>query len=157
MLIDFQTIQQCTEDVHPSTIMRIMSVETSKNPLMIGFRIVKSKKDYYIPNQPKTLAQAKYMATWLYKNGYAFDAGIAQINSTNFARFGVNPDDMFDPCVNIKIAGKILKEFYLRAKQNINDDQLALHAAISGYNSGKFNSTLGRQYVAKVMQVSFNK
>ena len=62
---------------------------------------------------------------------------------------------MFDPCININIAGKILKEFYLKAKQNIADEQLALQAAISGYNSGKFNSTLGRQYVAKVMQVKF--
>jgi len=156
-MIDIPTIQQCTQDVHPSTIMRIMTVETRKNPYMIGFRIVKDKKDYYIPNQPKNLYQAKYMATWLYNNGYAFDAGIAQINSTNFARFGVKPQDMFDPCININIAGKILKEFYLRAKQTIKDEQLALQAAISGYNSGKFHSTLGRQYVAKVMQVNFNK
>jgi len=156
MQIDMQTIQQCTQDVHPTTIMRIMTVETRKNPFTIGFRIVKNNHDYYIPNQPKNLYQAKYMATWLYNNGYAFDAGIAQINSTNFARFGVKPQNMFDPCVNINIAGKILKEFYLKAKQNISDEQMALQAAISGYNSGKFNSKLGRQYVAKVMQVSFS-
>jgi type IV secretion system protein VirB1 len=153
-MIDFHTIQQCTQDVHPTTIMRIMSVETRHNPYTIGFRIVKNKHDYYIPKQPKTLAQAKYMATWLYNQGYAFDAGIAQINSNNFARFGVQPNQMFDPCTNINIAGKILKEFYTKAKQIIPDDQQALQAAISGYNSGKFNSNLGRQYVAKVMQVN---
>ncbi len=156
MLINLQTIQQCTQDVHPITIMRIMTVETRKNPYQIGFRIVKNKKEYYIPNQPRNLAQAKYMANWLYKNGYAFDAGIAQINSTNFSRFNVTPDNVFDACTNIRVAGVILKEFYVRARQNINDDQQALQAAISGYNSGKFNSTLGRQYVAKVMQVSLN-
>jgi type IV secretion system protein VirB1 len=152
-MIDLQTIQQCTQDVHPTTIMRIMTVETRKNPYSIGFRIVKNKQNYYIPNQPKNLAQAKYMATWLYNKGYAFDAGIAQINSSNFARFGVQPEHMFDVCTNIHVAGKILKEFYLKAKQNISNDQQALQAAISGYNSGKFNSNLGRQYVAKVMQV----
>ena|SRR5687767_7974188 len=154
-IIDFHTVQQCAPEVHPTTIMRIMTVETRKNPYTIGFRIVKNKQEYYIPNQPKTLIQAKYYARWLYDRGYAFDAGIAQINSTNFARFGVIPENMFDVCTNIKIAGKILKEFYISAKQNIKDDQLALQAAISGYNSGKFYSNLGRQYVAKVMQVNY--
>ena len=153
MLIDFQTIQQCTQEVHPATIMRIMTVETKKNPYTLGFRIVKNKQDYYIANQPKTLAQAKYTARWLYDRGYAFDAGIAQINSTNFARFGVTPENVFDICTNIKVAGRILSEFYQSAFRNIKDEQLALQAAISAYNSGKFNSALGRQYLAKVMQV----
>ena len=154
MIISIPTIQQCTQDVHPSTIMRIMTVETRKNPYTIGFRILKNKKEYYIPNQPKNLYQAKYYANWLYKNGYAFDTGIAQINSTNFARLGVSPENVFDICTNIRVAGIILKEFYIRAKQNIKDDQQALQAAISGYNSGKFNSTLGRQYVARVMNIN---
>ncbi len=152
-MLNIDTIQQCAPDVHPTTIMRIMTVETKKNPYTIGFRIVKNKRDYYIPNQPKTLAQAKYMARWLYDRGYAFDAGIAQINSTNFARFRVTPENIFDTCTNIRVSGQILQEFYHIAFKNIKDEQLALQAAISAYNSGKFNSALGRQYVAKVMRV----
>jgi hypothetical protein len=43
-MIDLQTIQQCTQDIHPTTIMRIMSLETRHNPYTIGFRIVNAEK-----------------------------------------------------------------------------------------------------------------
>jgi type IV secretion system protein VirB1 len=153
-MIDIVILQQCAPDVHPMVMQRIMHVETQNKPNAIGFRILKNKQDYRLPNQPKTLEEAKHTANWLYQNGYRYDLGIAQVNSANFARFGVVPDDMFNECKNINVASKILLEFYNNAKRYYADEQQALQAAISSYNSGKFNSTAGRQYVSKIMDVN---
>jgi type IV secretion system protein VirB1 len=152
-MIDIAIIQQCAGNVHPFVMQRIMHVETQHNPFAIGYRIVKNGQDYKLPKSPKTLAEAKYIANWLYSNGYKYDLGIAQINSTNFARFGVTPEDMLDTCKNLNIASKILTEFYINAKRSIKDNQLALKASISAYNSGKYHSEAGQQYVNKVTNI----
>lgn len=131
-----------------------MAVETGNKPFSIGYRIVKNKQDYRLPYQPKTLIQTKYIANWLYKNGFKYDLGIAQVNSSNFARFGVTPDDMLDTCKNLNIASKILLEFYNNAKRITTDEQLALKYAISAYNSGKYNSEAGRKYLNKITNVN---
>ena len=131
-----------------------MTVETQHKPFSIGYRIVKNRQDYRLPSSPKTLAEAKYIANWLYANGYKYDAGIAQVNSTNFARFGVTPDDMLDTCKNLNIASKILMEFYINAKRLTNNDQTALRYAISAYNSGKYNSSAGQKYLNKIINVN---
>lgn len=135
-------------------MQRIMTVETQHNPFSIGYRIIKNSQDYRLPSKPKNLGEAKYIANWLYKNGYKYDAGIAQVNSSNFARFGVTPNDMLDICRNLNVASKILMEFYTNAKKIYKDEQQALQAAISGYNSGKYNSNAGRQYLSKIMNVN---
>lgn len=153
-MIDIAILHQCSPDVHPMVMQRIMTVETGHKPFSIGYRILKNGQDYRLPSSPKNLGEAKYIANWLYANGYKYDAGIAQVNSSNFARFGVTPDDMLDICKNLNIASKILMEFYINAKRIYKDDQLALQAAISGYNSGKYNSSAGRQYVSKIMNVN---
>jgi type IV secretion system protein VirB1 len=152
-MIDFQTIAQCAPNVHPIVMQRIMTIETRHNPHAIGFRIVKNKQDYRLPYQPKTLAQAKYIANWLYSNGYKYDLGIAQINSGNFARFKVTPNDMFDTCKNLYVSSQILSEFYVNAQKHMPNNQQALQAAISAYNSGKYNSTAGQKYFNKVRSI----
>jgi type IV secretion system protein VirB1 len=152
-MIDIAIIQHCAPAVHPFVMQRIMQIETQHKPNAIGFRILKNNKDYRLPNQPKTFEEAKYTANWLYQNGYRYDLGIAQINSANFRRFGVTPDDMFDMCKNLNIASKILTEFYISAKQRTGNEQQALRYAISAYNSGKYNSPAGQNYYAKVSRV----
>jgi type IV secretion system protein VirB1 len=150
MFLDFALLERCIPDVHPMVIQKITTVETRQKPYSIGFRIVKDGKDYRLPSAPKTLIDAQYTARWLYDHGYKFDAGIAQINSTNFARLGLTPESIFDPCTNLAASGKILKEFFISAKFKIPNEQDALKAAIRAYNSGKFSSAAGQQYLNKI-------
>lgn len=66
---------------------------------------------------------------------------------------GLTPETIFDQCKNLNASGRILTEFYMNAKRNIKDNNLALKAAVSAYNSGKFNSSAGTEYAQKIMNV----
>ncbi len=153
--MDLAIIQKCAPDVHPYVIQRMMTVESRHNPFAIGFKIVKDGIEYRLPRKPKNQEDAKHIARWLYDRGFKFDAGIAQINSINFARMGLTPETVFDTCLNLNASSKILIEFYQSAKRKFNDEQVALHAAIRAYNSGRFATSKGQEYLVKITNVNF--
>lgn len=144
-------IQQCAPNVGPDTIKAIMRVESNFRSHVIGFKVVgRDKRVYTLTSQPKTEDEAVSWATWLYDNGYKFDAGIIQINSTNFKLLGLTPQTVFEPCANIKGGAWLLQEAYDRAVKQYGRTEAALHAAISVYQSGNFVTGFKTGYVAKV-------
>lgn len=147
----YQIIETCAPNVAPTTMMRIIGVESAQNAAAIGYKITKGENEYRLTKQPRTVEEAKAWATWLLANGYRFDAGIAQINSANFSRFGLTPANVFDPCTNISSSSKILTTFYRNAALKYGEGQQALYAAISAYQSGNFYTGFATGYVQKVV------
>lgn len=147
----YQIIEQCAPDVAPTTMLRIIGVESAQNVAAIGYKITKEKNVFTLTKQPRDVGEAKAWATWLLNNGYRFDAGIAQVNSSNFAAFGLTPSNVFDPCTNIQAGSKILKNFYLSATVKYGEGQQALYAALSAYQSGNFYTGFSTGYVQKVV------
>ncbi|MGH7707022.1 MAG: lytic transglycosylase domain-containing protein [Vulcanimicrobiaceae bacterium] len=136
-------IQHCAPAIAPSTMAAIVHVESGDNPLAIGDNT--TGRSYY----PYDRATAERLARRLLAAGHLLDLGIAQIDSINFAGFGVTAHTVFDPCVNLSIGARILSGDYIFAAQRYGDGQAALRHAIGMYNTGRLNG--GARYVARVL------
>lgn len=85
---------------------------------------------------PGSLQEAVTTAQTLIANGHTVSLGVAQVNDRNLAQMGVSIQDVFDPCVNIAVGGKILTDFYKKAVGKFGNGPAAMSAALSAYNSG---------------------
>lgn len=138
-----ELMMACAPAVAPETIRQIIHVESRGNPLAIN--VNKGR----LERQPKDAADAAVLAKGYIEQGYTVDLGLMQINSTNVARLGYRIEDMFDPCKNIAAGARVLSEFYARAKPSHSDEQAALRAALSAYNTGSFTNGFSNGYVAR--------
>jgi type IV secretion system protein VirB1 len=136
----------CAPTVAPSTMTAIVQVESGGNPLAIGDNT--TRRSYY----PRDRATAERLARRLLDAGHLLDIGIAQIDSMNFAGFGVTAHTIFDPCVNLGIGARILSGDYAFAARRYGDGQVALRHAIGMYNTGRLNA--GAPYIARVLAVA---
>lgn len=136
-------IAHCAPNVAPATMIAIVTVESGGNPLAIGDNT--AGRSYY----PRDRGSAESLAHRLLAAGHSIDAGIAQIDSINFAGFGVTVHSIFDPCVNLSIGARILSDDYEFAAHHYRDAQVALRHAIGMYNTGRLN--MGAPYIAHVL------
>lgn len=145
--MDFYALaQECAPWVAPETMAAIVKTESGFKPLSIGVnggaRLVR---------QPDNQAEAVVTAKWLIEQGYNIDLGLGQVNSANLARVGLSIEDAFDPCKNVAAAATILHSNYVVAKAKTPDEQDALHAALSAYNTGSYTKGFANGYVQKVV------
>lgn len=131
---------------------RIVSVESSASPYVIGINA-----EMRLKRQPRNKAEASAWAAWLVEQGYSIDMGVAQINSKNLARLGLDFTTVFEPCANLRAASQLLTENYQLAVKRYGEGQAALQAALSMYNSGRFQSAAGVRYVQKLSTVEVPK
>ena len=115
----------------PATLSAIVRVESGGNPLAMwnnttGQRILP-------PNRAAAIAYLqKAMAA-----GQKVDVGIAQVDTENFAAFGLTPFNAFDACTNLRVGAQILSAGYRRAVAQFGPGQVALFHAFEAYNSGR--------------------
>lgn len=135
----------CGLVVDPEIMAAIVRVESggSIHALSVngGFELVR---------EPRTRDEAVWMAGWLERHGYNFDAGLAQVNSANLARLGLDVVSVFDPCANLRAASRVLGECYERALAQRGGGERALMAALSCYNTGNFTRGVANGYVRAV-------
>ena len=136
-------IRHCAPAVAPSTMAAIVQVESGGDPFAIGDNTV--RRSYY----PRDRATAERLARRLLDAGHLLDLGIAQIDSMNFAGFGVTAHTIFDPCTNLSVGARILSGDYAFAARRYGDGQVALRHAIGMYNTGRLNG--GARYIARVV------
>lgn len=136
-------IAHCAPNAAPATMAAIVEVESGGNSLAIGDNT--AGRSYY----PRDRASAEFLARRLLEAGHSIDAGIAQIDSMNFAGFGVTVHSIFDPCINLSIGARILSDDYAFAARRYRDAQLALRHAIGMYNTGRLDA--GGRYVSHVL------
>ena len=133
----------CAPNVAPSTMTAIVRVESGGDSLAIGDNT--TRRSYY----PHDRASAEALARRLLGAGHLLDVGIAQIDSMNFAGFGLSLHTIFDPCTNLSVGARILSDDYAFAARRFGDGQLALRHAIGMYNTGRLNG--GARYIARVL------
>jgi type IV secretion system protein VirB1 len=100
---------------------------------------------------PRDRDEAVAMARWLLGHGYNFDAGLGQVNSANFARLGLTVESAFEPCANLRAAGRILEECRVRAAARFGRGARTVRAALSCYNTGDFSRGMANGYVEAVL------
>lgn len=138
--------QECAPWVAPQTLAAIVKTESVFNPLAIGVNNAEQ-----LTRQPRTPEEAEATARWLINNGHNIDLGLGQINSSNLSKTGLSIKDAFDPCKNLAAAATILEWNYHAAVNKYNDEQDALRAALSAYNTGSFTKGYRNGYVQKVI------
>jgi type IV secretion system protein VirB1 len=137
-------MERCAPDVAAVTLRAIVTVESAHNPLALnvnGFRLGR---------QPKDLREAQSWLRWLMERGHSVDVGLTQVNTVHFARFGLTPDNAFDPCRNLAAGAKVLHEAYRLMRARQPDPQIAVRQAVSAYNTGSAERGFRNGYVARV-------
>lgn len=145
--VDFKSLAaQCAPGVHIKTLSSIVRHESGVNPYAIGV----NSKGARLPRQPVSKEEAVAAATWLKAHGYNFDSGFGQVNSSNMDWLGMSVSDLFDPCKNLAGAARVITDCYKRAKARFSDEQTALQAALSCYNTGNLKDGFTNGYVMAV-------
>ncbi len=147
----------CAPNVAPYTLQEIIRVESSFNPIAVNVNVKKVNGKRVRFNPPikhiKTKEQAIYVSKAAINAGHSVDMGYMQINSTNLKSLGYTVDEMFnDPCKNIKAGAKVLTAFYSKAVKQYPNEQAALRAALSAYNTGNFRNGFSNGYVARFVK-----
>jgi type IV secretion system protein VirB1 len=143
----FALIQSCAPMVHPTTMSAVVTIESAGNPYAIG--VVGGR----LARQPQNLPEALATMKMLQNKGWNYSVGHAQINKTNFKKYGLNPDNAFGPCTNLKVGGQILQACYTASLSSApwqNDNQYHLARALSCYYSGRLDSREGWKYANNV-------
>ncbi|MCW3585090.1 lytic transglycosylase domain-containing protein [Burkholderia cenocepacia] len=147
---------QCAPGVHPTTLSAIVRTESrghmyvlaDSGPRNLPWSLRKSMvRSFY----PSTAQEAADIAKSLIDSGHLVDIGLTQVSSQNLSRLGLTVEQVLDPCVNLRAGGQILTDFYLNALRQYKDQQTALLAAISAYNTGNFDSGFSNGYVQRVV------
>ena len=130
MLLLDSLIAQCAPFVAPQTMSAIVRVESGGNPLAMWNNTTHQR--ILPPNRAAAIAYLQgAMAA-----GQKVDVGIAQVDTENFAAYGLTPENAFDASTNLRVGAKILQSDYARAAARFGPGQVALYHAFEAYNSG---------------------
>ncbi|ECO4313590.1 lytic transglycosylase domain-containing protein [Salmonella enterica] len=139
-------IKQCAPEIKAESKVAygIVKTESAGNPFAIGI----NTKGIRLKRQPHNIIEAVEISTWLAKNRYNFDAGIAQINSVNINKFvegdlNFRMQKVFNPCDNLKLAEKIYNSCFEMTGSMVG--------ALSCYNTGTATKGIKNGYVARVL------
>lgn len=118
-------VQRCAPDVHPQTLRKLATVESSGNPFAIS---------NWQGRQPRSRGEALDVIRQMMASGRGFAVGLVQIWHTNVAKYGHSFESILDACNNVRVGAQILKEGF--ALSTAGDEQLRTREALSRYYSG---------------------
>ena len=145
-MVGLALLQACAPTVAPSTLARVIQVESQGNPLAIHVNGVA------LEQKPRNAAEAAALARRYIAAGYSVDLGLMQVNSRNLERLGLTVPAMLDPCENLAAGALVLTDFFLSAAPRYRKPQAALQAALSAYNTGSFRRGFENGYVARYLK-----
>ena len=132
MLPVAQLVHQCAPFVAPSTMAAIVQVESGGRALVILDNA--TGRDY----NPQTVPQGVATIDRLLAEGHRqLDVGIAQVDTENFATYGLTPATALNACTNIRVGANILEAAYRQSAAAYGPGQVALFHAFEAYNSGR--------------------
>lgn len=145
-----QLVATCAPAIHPNTMLKILKHESGLQPYIIG--VNERPRAVFNFQTPEEAAQK---ARELIAQGKSIDMGLGQINSVNLPGLKLTPEQVFDPCTNIKASALILAEAYERTREKYPDQAIALDQALSIYNTGRVDRGIANGYVEKVRGVRY--
>ncbi|MGG5964819.1 lytic transglycosylase domain-containing protein [Salmonella enterica] len=117
---------RCAASIHPDTAQEIARIESGFNPYAIG--VVGQQKGIF----PKDINDALSHVKILKAQGKNYSVGLMQINQSNFNKYNVTEEQLFNPCTNLSVFEKIITDCYQRGG--------TLKRALSCYYSGNFET-----------------
>ena len=129
-----QLVHQCAPFVAPTTMAAIVTVESGGRALVILDNA--TGRDY----NPQDVQQGVQTIDHLLAMGHRqLDVGISQVDTENFAAYGLTPATALNACTNIGVGARILQAAYKQAVAAYGPGQVALYHAFEAYNSGRLN------------------
>ena len=132
-------------NVNHKTLMAICSKESGLKPYVVNV----NKSLFNIQKGPH------YFDTYIGANTYMdfildplmlnYDIGICQINKIHLGRLELDNEDLLDEETNINVAAKTYK-------WNLNQCSGDIMCALSMYNTGYKNSSIGKSYARSVLE-----
>jgi type IV secretion system protein VirB1 len=149
----------CAPGAPLATLRSIASVESAFNPIALsinypeaaGRQLGLGQGRVELSRQPANLKEALGWARWFISNGQTVSIGLMQLNIEHLAGYKVTLERAFDPCENLRIGWMIFNNKYQAASAVLGKGQLAMHAALSAYNSGNLIGGFSNGYVAAVL------
>jgi type IV secretion system protein VirB1 len=143
MILLSQINAECAPMVAPSTMAAIVRVESGGNPMAMWNN---STRSMVIPG---SRAQAIRYLRHAMAAGQRVDVGLAQVDTGNFAAFGLRPQNAFNACANLRAGGEILHMDWQQALSSGYRGQQALYHAFEAYNSGRLRGDA--QYANRIL------
>lgn len=144
-----ELVSKCAPGVSPDIMRSLIEHESFRNQFAIGL----NKKGSRLPRPPRNKQEAVETAEWLLQNGYNFDSGYGQVNSSNMPGLNLSAEDLFTPCSNVAAAANVFAYCYSKAnKHGYSTAQAKTDAALSCYNTGSLTAGLDNGYVEKVKE-----
>lgn len=103
-----------------------------------------------LTRQPKDHNEATYWLHWFVRRRFTVSIGLMQVNSEMAPRYHLQPEQLFEPCTNLRVGAAILISVYTDLAGQIGEGFSALDAALSVYNSGNPSTGFYNGYVATV-------
>lgn len=138
--------ENCAPSVAPAIMEKLIRAESGFNRFAIG--VNGADHQSYSPGSKEEAAQ---IARKLIAQGHSIDMGLGQINSANLEWLDLTVETVFDTCTNLAASEVVLRDGYDRARKQGSDPQIALHQALSAYNTGTFTRGFSNGYVERVM------
>jgi type IV secretion system protein VirB1 len=146
MVMDLLTlVMACAPFVASNTALAVIHQESHGNPWAIN---VNGRQPF---RKAGTYDEAVVESKRLIATGASIDMGLMQVNSKTMVNLGMTVEQMFDPCANVYAGGTVLTRSYLQAAKTHKNDQAALQAALSAYNTGNFSNGFKNGYVNNVV------
>ena len=143
----------CAPLVHPTTLRALIEVESNANPYAVSINRPQGLKKRGINPpfvvQPRSAAAALKLTESLLTRGFGASVGLAQINVEHWARAGIRMADLFNPCINLTVAQRVLLD--CNAKQgNLRSERQRLQQTLSCYNTGNYLPGSRNRYPANL-------
>ena len=99
-------IERCAPEQPQASLAKIVRLASGGEPLTI----VAIERGRAIPIQASTKSEAIALATEIRLAGAPVRVGLAGIDARDLDRLGLSLSDAFEPCANIRAAGRLLAE-----------------------------------------------
>jgi type IV secretion system protein VirB1 len=149
---------RCAPGAPPDTLLAIARTESDLNPNAISINRPKAAArragyadgELTLSEQPKDRSQAKVWLRWLAVHHYTMSIGLMQVNAEMAPQFHLQPEQLLEPCTNLRVGAAILISAYTKLANEIGEGFEALDAALSLYNAGDATAGICNGYVANV-------
>lgn len=149
----------CAPLVHPTTLRALIEVESAGNPYAVSVNYPQSLRNAGVDlpqfSQPHSAREALELIERLAAQGLSTSVGLAQINVQRLTVRSELIAELFDPCVNLAVAQRILLD--CDSEQSRGREltaPLRLRRTLLCYNAGNAGSDIQSPYTSKIARAA---
>jgi len=161
MAITLATLMMtCAPLIHPTTLRALIAVESGGNPFAVSINYPQALKsagiDPPVVVQPRSARVALDLTRELMARGFSTSVGLAQINIENVMGRDHRLSDLFDPCINLSLAQRVLVDCAAHQPEGIAPSA-RLRRTLLCYNAGEGVTGVHNHYASDVLRAALGQ